>query len=89
MILEGRGHNFAGAGTVAVQQDGEVWWRAELPLRNPTVSYRWLLTGGTLGYRSLNGTGAYPYEVTPGDDFKLNADPAGAAWHLSSVGYEV
>jgi alpha-glucosidase len=73
----------------ALEQHGEVWWRAELPLRNPTVTYRWLLTGGTLGYRWLNGTGAYPYEVTPGDDFNLNAEPPNADWHLSSVGYEV
>jgi alpha-glucosidase len=75
--------------TPGSEDDGDVWWSAELPLRNPTVPYRWLLIGGGVGYRWLNGTGAYPYEVTPGDDFRLNAEPAGAEWHLSSVGYEV
>jgi alpha-glucosidase len=75
--------------TPGSQHDGEVWWHAELPLRNPSVSYRWLLTGGRPGYRWLNGTGAYPYEVTPADDFRVLAQPAGAEWHLSAVGYEV
>jgi alpha-glucosidase len=73
----------------ATARDGDIWWRAEVPLRNPSVPYRWLLTGGTVGYRWLNGTGSYPYEVTPADDFRINAEPAGADWHLSSVGYEV
>jgi alpha-glucosidase len=69
--------------------DGEQWWRAEVPLRNPVVSYRWLLTGGRAGYRWLNGTGAHPHEVPPADDFKLAADAGGADWHLASVVYEV
>ena len=69
--------------------DGDVLWRAELSLRNPSVTYRWLLTGGQLGYRWVNATGSYPYEVTPADDFRLNAEPAPADWHLSSVGYEI
>jgi alpha-glucosidase len=68
---------------------GEVWWRAELPLRNPVVSYRWLLTGGRLGYRWLNGVGLHPHEVPPTDDFRLNAEPGGPEWHLSSVVYEI
>ena len=29
--------------------DGEQWWTAELPLRNPVVPYRWLLAGGNVG----------------------------------------
>src|SRR5262245_9896043 len=64
---------------------GEVWWRAELPLHNPVVSYRWLLTGGRLGYRWLNGTGSHAQEVSPIDDFKLVAEPGGPDWHLSAV----
>jgi alpha-glucosidase len=76
--------------TVATKAGGEVWWHAELPLRNPVVSYRWLLTGGELGYRWVNGTGAYGHEVTPSDDFVLTADAdGGPEWHLSAVGYEI
>jgi alpha-glucosidase len=68
---------------------GEQWWTAELPLRNPVVSYRWLLTGGTVGYCWLNATGPHPNEVSRGEDFKLAAEPSGPDWHLSSVVYEV
>ncbi len=75
--------------TIAGRHHGEVWWRAELPMRNPVVSYRWLLTGRRLGYRWLNGLGTHTHEVPPSDDFKLNANPGGPAWHLSSVVYEI
>jgi alpha-glucosidase len=67
----------------------EVWWRAELPLRNPVVSYRWLLSGGQLGYRWLNSAGLQASEVPPTDDFRLTADAGGPPWHLSSVAYEI
>jgi alpha-glucosidase len=77
------------AATIAVEREGECWWRVELPLRNPLVSYRWLLTGGELGYRWVNGTGAYPHEVSPNDDFKLLTDPGSPDWDLASVGYEI
>jgi alpha-glucosidase len=75
--------------SVAGHADGEVWWRAELPLRSPVVSYRWLLAGGRLGYRWLNSAGTHPHEVPPTDDFRLTADPGGPDWHLSSVVYEI
>src|SRR5262245_47342408 len=75
--------------TVAARADGEVWWRAEMPLRNPTVRYRWLLTGGRIGYRWLNSFGAHAHEVPPAGDFVLNADGSAPEWHMSSVVYEV
>jgi alpha-glucosidase len=75
--------------SVDAHVDGDVWWRAEVPLHNPVVSYRWLMTGGRLGYRWLNGAGSHRQEVSPTDDFKLGADPGGPDWHLSSVVYEV
>jgi alpha-glucosidase len=75
--------------SVTAHTNGEVWWRAEVPLRNPVVSYRWLLTGGSLGYSWLNGMGSYAHEVPPAGDFRLTADPGGPDWHLSSVVYEI
>jgi alpha-glucosidase len=71
------------------ESSGEIWWRAELPLRSPVVSYRWLLTGGEIGYAWLNATGMYPQQVTPIDDFRVIASPGGPDWHLESVVYEV
>jgi alpha-glucosidase len=75
--------------SVDARTRGEVWWRAELPLRHPVVSYRWLLTGGRAGYTWLNGTGVHPHEVLPFDDFRLSTEPGGPDWHLSSVVYEI
>ncbi len=42
--------------TAGSRRDGETWWHVEVPLRNPILSYRWLLTGGRLGYRWVNGS---------------------------------
>ena len=75
--------------TAGSRGDGDTWWHAEVPLRNPILSYRWLLTGGRLGYRWVNGTGTHAHEVPPTDDFKLTAEPGGPDWHLSSVVYEI
>ena len=33
----------------------ETWWRAEMPVPNPAARYRWLVDGGTAGYRWVNG----------------------------------
>ena len=68
---------------------GETWWRAELPVQNPTVGYRWLLDGGTAGYRWLNGVGMHAHEVAGADDFILALDPGAPPWHARSVAYEI
>lgn len=75
--------------TASSQGTGETWWHAEVPLRNPILSYRWLLTGGRLGYRWVNGSGTHGHEVPRTDDFELTAAPGGPDWHLSSVVYEI
>jgi alpha-glucosidase len=75
--------------SVAEEDGDDVWWRAEVPTRNPTVSYRWLLTGGRSRYAWLNGTGAHVHEVPAGDDFTLSSAGGGPAWHPSSVVYEI
>jgi alpha-glucosidase len=69
--------------------DGETWWRAELPLENPVVRYRWLLAGGETGYAWLNGRGLSAREVSGADDFALGLDRGAPAWHASSVVYEI
>jgi alpha-glucosidase len=75
--------------SVDSRADGETWWKAELPLATPVIGYRWLLTGGSAGYRWVNGRGSQPHEVPGSDDFKLLARPGGPDWHLSSVVYEI
>ncbi len=68
---------------------GETWWRAELPVPNPTVRYRWLVDGGNAGYRWLNGIGMHAHEVAGADDFMLALDPGAPPWHARSVAYEI
>jgi len=57
-------------------------------MTNPVMNYRWLLTGGELGYAWLNGMGLVTHEVPDADDFVFSVD-SGPAWHLGSVVYEI
>jgi alpha-glucosidase len=74
---------------VDAQAGGETWWRAELPVANPAVRYRWLLAGGEAGYGWLNGRGIFPHEVPGSDDFVFALEAAAPGWHRSSVVYEI
>ena len=78
---EGRG--------VAAVPEGDGWWAARLPLTNPVMNYRWLLSGGEIGYAWLNGLGLVDHEVPDADDFVVTTEPAGPEWHLGSVVYEI
>jgi alpha-glucosidase len=71
------------------ESGSETWWRAELPVANPVLRYRWLLSGGAAGYRWLNGRGLAPHEVPGSDDFALAVGAGAPAWHARSVVYEV
>lgn len=78
---EGRG--------LAAKHEGDGWWSARVPLTNPVMNYRFLLSGGDLGYAWLNGAGLVRYEPPDADDFVLTTDPPGPGWHLESVVYEI
>ncbi|MDX6508521.1 MAG: alpha-glucosidase [Gaiellaceae bacterium] len=69
--------------------EGAGWWRATIPTEGPRTSYRWLLTGGELGYGWLNGTGVVDHDIPDDDDFVLTRDPGGPDWHLDSVVYQI
>ena len=75
-------------GVKASEEEGG-WWRARFPVPNPNVRYRWLLSGGEVGYAWLNGFGLVPHDVPDADDFVLSLDRGGPAWHLDSVVYEI
>jgi alpha-glucosidase len=71
------------------ESDGERWWRAEAPVANARLRYRWLLDGGDAGYRWVNGTGLHARDVPAADDFVLDRDPGAPEWHAGSVVYEI
>jgi alpha-glucosidase len=74
---------------VEAQPDGEGWWSARLPMTNPVVRYRWLLSGGDYGYAWLNGLGVVEHDVPDADDFVMSLDAGGPRWHAESVVYEI
>jgi alpha-glucosidase len=78
---EGRG--------VKAERDGAEWWTARLPVESPVVPYRWLLTGGDVGYAWLNGTGLVNHDVPDADDFVYTVDRGAPPWHAESVVYQI
>ena len=78
---EGRG--------VEASPDGDGWWSARLPLTNPVMRYRWLLSGGDFGYAWLNGLGLVDHDVPDADDFVLSLEAGAPSWHAESVVYEI
>jgi alpha-glucosidase len=72
------------------ETESERWWRASFPVDNPATRYRWLLTGGDVGFAWLNGLGLVDHDVPDADDFVMTtAAGDGPAWHLGSVVYEI
>ena len=69
--------------------DGDGWWVARFPVETPNVFYRWLLSGGEIGYGWRNGAGLVDHDVPDADDFVMSVDPGGPAWHAESVVYEI
>ena len=68
---------------------GAGWWSARIPLTNPVMNYRWLLSGGEVGYAWLNGLGVVAHDVPDADDFVVTTGAPGPDWHLGSVVYEI
>jgi alpha-glucosidase len=64
----------------------ETWWRAEVPVNNLVVRYRWLLEGP---YRWINQLGTCTYDVTDGADFRMVAHPPPPKWGLGATVYQV
>lgn len=67
---------------------GDVWLRADLPVVNPVVSYRWLLDGGPFGYQWLNQAGLHPHDVSDAADFRVTTFAPMPAWTTGTM-YQV
>ncbi|MEY3407335.1 MAG: hypothetical protein RL038_396, partial [Actinomycetota bacterium] len=52
-------------------------------------NYRWLLSGGSYGYRWLNSLGLHVREVSDAGDFRIVAFPATPTWMSQSVAYQI
>ena len=72
------------------RQDGnDTWLRADIPVENPVVNYRWLLDGVPNGYQWLNGEGLHAQDVTDAADFRITTHPAPPAWAADAVLYQI
>ena len=72
------------AAVVDEQSGDETWWRADLPMENLSVSYRWLLAGGDAGYAWLNGRGPRAHRGR-----RRRRLPAGARSRRTGVAHEL
>lgn len=67
----------------------ETWWRADVPMANPLMRYRFLLEGGAAPYRWVNALGTFDRDVTDGADFWLTSSAAPPQWLEDTVVYQV
>lgn len=75
--------------TKVSEDEQDVWWEAPLHIRNPLAKYRWVLSGGDVGYGWLNGSGWHDHDVSDADDFRISASPDVPAWARHSVVYQI
>lgn len=66
----------------------ERWYGADLPLDNPIVGYRWMVTRPA-GYQWVTGRGVFDRDVTDAGDFKITVHPSAPAWTSDAVGYQI
>jgi alpha-glucosidase len=71
------------------QDEHDTWLRADLPVQNPVVNYRWLLDGVPDGCQWLNGEGLHARDVTDAADFRITTHPAPPSWAADAVLYQI
>jgi alpha-glucosidase len=66
-----------------------VRWKVDLRVTNPQQPYRFLLDGGSRGYRWLTAAGVVDHDVPDATDFWLASSPAPPHWLDDTVAYQV
>ncbi len=83
------GEALAAPAVVDAKTETETWWQAAFPATASVTRYRWLLSGGEVGYSWVNGLGRVASDVPDADDFVHAPWPGGPEWHLGSVVYQI
>ena len=65
------------------------WWAFDVPLTNPLVSYRFLLSSNGNPDSWLNATGLHRHDTPDADDFVLRVDAEYPQWPTKSVVYQI
>ncbi|WP_091550652.1 glycoside hydrolase family 13 protein [Micromonospora pattaloongensis] len=69
-------------------ENGDVWWRADVLVRNPVTTYRFLLDADG-GPRWLTALGECGHDVPDATDFRLLAYDPPPAWARDAVVYQI
>lgn len=86
-VRDGEPHVVAAEAKEAVGDD--VWWVAQLTVRNVATHYRWLLVGGAFDFAWLTAGGLVDHDVPDATDFVVSATEAPPAWAHRAVVYQV
>lgn len=65
------------------------WYAADLVVHNPRTNYRWLVSGGNVGYGWINQMGWVDHDTNDSSDFALTAFDPIARWAKSAVFYQI
>jgi alpha-glucosidase len=65
------------------------WYAAELIVHNPRTNYRWLVSGGNVGYGWVNQMGWNSHDINDSSDFALTVFEPIAQWAKSTVFYQI
>ena len=86
-VRDGEPHVLAAEAKEEIGDD--IWWVAQLAVRNIETHYRWLLVGGAFDFAWLTAGGLVDYEVPDATDFVISATQPPPDWTYSSVVYQV
>ena len=90
VLRDGEPHFVTAVRDAERSTEREVWWRAEVDCRNPVTSYRWLLSGGAIGWLWVNGAGSHLRDVPDAANLRIVAvDTPLPQWPLDAVVYQV
>ena len=67
----------------------DVWWVAQVVVRNTETHYRWLLVGGAFDFAWLTAGGLVDFDVPDATDFVVSATAPPPDWTHASVVYQV
>ena len=69
--------------------DSDNWYEAECLVHNPRTNYRWLISGGNVGYGWLTQLGWVDHDVNDAADFVITPHKQIADWARRSTIYQI
>jgi alpha-glucosidase len=86
-VRDGEPHVVTAEAKETVGED--VWWVAQVTVRNVETHYRWLLVGGAFDFAWFTAGGLVDHDVPDATDFVISATTPPPEWTYESVVYQV